>query len=353
MKIKKIQIYALLIFAVSVLSQDGPYLLFHTDLDSVITVISDISGRIIIDTLKTPLKVKVTKPGQSGFFEVPVNPTKIEGTCVYTELEDIFAVSDIEGNFSAFVEILNNNGIIDKELNWTFGKGHLVLNGDMVDRGEFVTQVLWLIRKLETEAEQKGGKVHYLLGNHDVMLMQGDDRYATEKYRDLAKKTGRKLKDYFGRDTYFGKWMRGKNAVEKIGETIFVHGGLSIELIKSDISIREVNELLRNNIDVPDSLLNEDSDLIFGSFGPLWYRGLITDQKKYEKIKITDLDKILDYYKADRIVAGHCIVDEVSDDFKGKVVRIDVDHYEEESCGIFIEKGKIYKAMKTGKRVEL
>jgi len=293
--------------------------------------------------------VGVQIPGTTEFFEAPAATVEPEKQWKFEEQEKLFAISDIEGNYNDFITILTNNGIIDENLNWNFGNGHLVLNGDLVDRGEFVTQVLWLVRKLEVEAEKSGGKVHYLLGNHDIMLMQGDTRYAVEKYHDLAKKTGRDLNDYFAPDTYFGSWMRSKNAVEKIGNTVFVHGGLSDSLLTYGISIEKINDIARRNIDVPDSLLGKEAEIIYGSYGPFWYRGLVTDNKKYDKIKKKELKKILAFYDADMIVVGHCVVDEVSEDFKGKVVRIDVDHYEAGSCGIFIENGIVYKTMKSGK----
>lgn len=343
----------LLLCANLILTQDGPYLLNYNAADSVILIRSDMDGTIFIDTLMTPGAVQVQLPGSEKYFKAAAGPPVPEKECVFAEPENLFAVSDIEGNFTDFVTILINNGIIDQELNWIFGKGHFVLNGDLVDRGEFVTQVLWLVKKLEAEAAEKGGKVHYILGNHDLMLMQGDDRYAAEKYHDLAERTGRELKDYFRQDTYFGKWMRGRNTAEKIGKTVFVHGGLSDSLLTYGLSLEKINDVARKNIDTPDSLLGKEAELLYGSFGPFWYRGLVTDHKKYEKLKNEELKKILAYYDAERIVVGHCIVDDVSNDFKGKVIRIDVYHYEAESCGIFIENGKVYKAMKSGERKKL
>ena len=86
--------------------------------------------------------------------------------------EKVVVISDIEGNFTGFYSFLRNNGIIDEKFNWSFGKGHLVLLGDFMDRGDHVTQVLWLIYKLEKEAMQAGGFVHFVLGNHELLNFQ-------------------------------------------------------------------------------------------------------------------------------------------------------------------------------------
>jgi hypothetical protein len=334
-------------------AQDGPYFFYTDKADSVISVSADLNNVISADTIKVPEIVRVQLPGSEEFFYTTLSENRKEEQFVFPEPDRLFAMSDIEGNFKDFVTILTNNGIIDDELKWSFGKGHLVLNGDFLDRGELVTQVLWLIYKLELEAEKAGGKVHYLLGNHEVMILQGDDRYAVEKYHDLAKQTGRTVKDYFAPDTHFGKWMRGRNVIEKIGRTIFVHGGLSDTLAQAGLSFEQINNISRMNIDKPDSLLSSEAGLISGTYGVLWYRGMVTDHKNYGRITNEKLDGVLSIYDADRIVVGHCIVEEVSSDYSGKVIRIDVDHYEEESCGIFIENGKIYKAMKSGERNNL
>jgi hypothetical protein len=77
--------------------------------------------------------------------------------------ETIVVLSDIHGQFDLAVEILKNNNIIDGHLNWSYGKGHFVIVGDIFDRGPKVNEMLWLIYKLEQQAKDKGGYVHFLL----------------------------------------------------------------------------------------------------------------------------------------------------------------------------------------------
>ncbi len=63
----------------------------------------------------------------------------------------ILALSDIHGEYDAFVDILQRAGVIDRQLRWTWGNGHVVINGDTFDRGTKVTECLWLIYRLEQE----------------------------------------------------------------------------------------------------------------------------------------------------------------------------------------------------------
>ncbi len=89
----------------------------------------------------------------------------------------IVAVGDIHGDLSSFQSILQTAQILDQTGNWTGGDSILIQTGDAVDRGSQSKQVLDLLMKLETQAPGKGGRVHSLLGNHEVMVMMGDLRY--------------------------------------------------------------------------------------------------------------------------------------------------------------------------------
>ena len=63
----------------------------------------------------------------------------------FTKVKNIAALSDIHGQYDLAVELLKNNKIIDKNLNWNYGKGHLVIVGDIFDRGNKVNEMLWLV----------------------------------------------------------------------------------------------------------------------------------------------------------------------------------------------------------------
>ena len=94
----------------------------------------------------------------------------------YKNVKKVAALSDIHGQFDLAVKLLVNNKIIDKKLNWRFGKGHLVIAGDIFDRGPKVHETLLLIYKLAQQAKKKGGRVHFLLGNHEYMVLHNDLR---------------------------------------------------------------------------------------------------------------------------------------------------------------------------------
>jgi len=100
----------------------------------------------------------------------------------FTDVDNICVISDIHGNFESYITLLKGASVIDGNLRWKFGKGHLVILGDIFDRGEKVTEILWHVFDLEKQALGAGGRVHLILGNHELMVLSGDLRYIHEKY---------------------------------------------------------------------------------------------------------------------------------------------------------------------------
>jgi len=231
-------------------------------------------------------------------------------------------ISDIEGNFEGFESILKGAGVIDSGFKWIFGSGHLVLNGDFFDRGLNVTECLWLIYKLETEAEIAGGKVHFILGNHEVMNLRGDHRYVRKKYFANADSLGLDYKLWYSADSELGRWLRSKNCIEKIGDYLFVHGGISPQLHGANMNISEINDHLRNIIDKPyDAGSSYLDSLVLRKHGPLWYRGMAESELSPDTLR-----NILTAFEAEKVIIGHTIFDNISYLYDENIIAIDLDH---------------------------
>ncbi|MBS9463923.1 metallophosphoesterase [Flagellimonas sp. 389] len=355
-------------------SLDGPYV--YTDKDSltIISVEQRKDASFFIKTTEIKRKKNQTfiskiNNSDKDEFAFALAKKYVVPDAVYEAQDKILVTSDIEGNFNTFYSLLLGNKVMDKNYNWIYGKGHLVICGDMFDRGTEVLPSLWLLYKLEQEAERAGGKVHYILGNHDVMNLYLDIRYVDEKYIDLARIVSGIEDDHkkayrflMSEKNELVKWIKSKNAVEKIGNNLFLHGGISEELVNTGLSIEDINTIVRKNLEhnpIKKPTSDEASKLVFSSMGPFWYRGLIKNSgSKYQKIKETALDRILGFYAVEHIIIGHTIVaDEVTSDFNGKVIRVDIKHPKEKFTGkshvLLIENGKYYKVSDTGKRMKM
>ena len=132
---KLLFIFSLLTYSFSQdnLISDGPYIFIDN---------GNLIEKEIIDN---QVFIKTLKPSQ---FDTLFYPSK----SIYKYVSKIAALSDIHGQYDLFITLLMNNEIIDKNLNWIFGKGHLVINGDIFDRGDQVNETLWFVYKLELQA---------------------------------------------------------------------------------------------------------------------------------------------------------------------------------------------------------
>lgn len=291
----------------------------------------------------------------------------------------MIAISDIEGNFNAFSSFLLNNKVINKDYSWIYGDGHLVLNGDFFDRGHNVNQVLWLIYKLEAEAEEQGGKVHFINGNHEVMNLKGDFSHAQHQYIEVAKQISNKKywneasQFLYAKDSELGGWLRTKNIIEKIGSYIFVHGGLNNKHVEQNLSISEINSIAKEYYNKQLKQISNDTkeSLVLSSYySPYWDRSLamswtyksmffMNDPFNAPTHKTTqaELEEILAFFGAEKIVIGHSVVDHVIADYNGKVIKIDVKHGTEKNSsytqGLLVENGIEYSVNGKGEKEKL
>ncbi|MDP8314529.1 MAG: metallophosphoesterase [Candidatus Celaenobacter antarcticus] len=319
---------------------DGPYI-FTQDSTMLVYEIDENNTLNSHKALRSDtFKVVVPNETHDIFYFTLQDSLKIYPAC-YPESNKIFAVSDIEGNFNALVSLLRGNGIIDENYNWSFGNGHLVINGDLVDRGEFVTQVIWLIYKLEQQAQAQNGMVHFILGNHEIMDIKGRTDYVQDKYIATAQMISKEdnpkkaLRNLFSEDSELGAWLRTKNSIELIGNIVFVHAGLSPELLEYNFSFQQINDSIRAYLGwQTGDIENDRARFLFSRYGPVWFRGMVMNYKDYYK-KNTDgqVDSILTNYQANTVVIGHTIVDSVSSDYNGKVIRIDIHQPSEKKTG--------------------
>ncbi len=336
---------------------DGPYVFRENKKLRIINI--NQHDEIVEAIVNNADSLIVRVPNQiPDHFYVKLKQNILSTPSVYEKSDKIFAVSDIEGNYYSFVNLLIGNNITDDNLNWVYGTGHLVLNGDFTDRGEYVTQVLWLIYKLEQEASAAGGHVHFILGNHEAMNLEGNFKYVLDKYKRLVLNLNIPEKDFYNDSNEMGRWLRSKNIVEKIGDILFMHAGMSKTMLNKKLSLEKINQIAQTNygVDLDNDILTIPN-LIFGRYGILWYRGLVTDYKYYPKATIQEVNNLLEYYQSAKVVVGHTIVDDISTDYNGKVVRIDIEHpgknSGQESKALLIENGILYKADITGKKIEI
>jgi hypothetical protein len=127
-----------------------------------------------------------------------------------------------------------------------------------------------------------------------------------------------------------GKWATRNPAIAKVGDTLFVHGGISAEYARLSLDAvnRRVAAAMAAGDDGPKSVLDDP-------LGPLWYRGLTGRDPAAEQIRATsppvahltieqELDTILNAYGAKHLVIGHTpSLQGIIIQYDGRLARID------------------------------
>jgi hypothetical protein len=340
---------------ISKAATDGPHVFYHKGKITIKSIVPKDSTVTVISNTYTKksdvpaLTCLLPEIGDKFTFQLrdslPIYPDQYEAP------SKILAISDMEGNFHGFKILLQGLNVIDSTFHWSFGKGHLVLIGDFFDRGLNVTEVLWLIYKLEEEALAAGGRVHFILGNHEILNLQGITQYVRNKYILNADLLQEPYQNWYSENTELGRWLRTKNAIEKIGDNIFCHGGISQDLVETGFSIHKVNTLARQFIGVPyEQITDEDGLKVFDTkTGIFWYRGIAKRQVQPE-----DVTKALEWAGGKRLIVGHTLVEDVTALYNGRVFCIDLYHEEYLRQGImkslWIEDGAFWGINSKGEK---
>lgn len=277
--------------------------------------------------------------------------------CVWKDIEKIIAVGDIHGDYDNFVKILKEAGLIDDTLKWTGGKTHFVQTGDIMDRGDCSKDVFDLIKRLEIEAEEAGGRVHMLLGNHEEMNITGivfrqpgyvspiqfasflPDDFRRKKENEFRKQLQKSpesgtnsdpslLESYieskwkrvmeddnkeefrrlyvntFNRE--YGRWILEHNSVMKINDIIFSHGGISERY--STWPLKKINDVLRQELNTYRLAYKRGIEprirrqILYMPDSPLWNRDFaLKDEKSYGPV----VDRILKNLDAKYMIIAH------------------------------------------------
>jgi hypothetical protein len=233
--------------------------------------------------------------------------------------ETVLALGDLHADLDNAEHALRLLGVLGADGHWAAGQATFVQTGDVTDRGPDSGAILALLRRLQGEAAAAGGRVVPLLGNHEVMNMQGDLRYVDPG--DVAAYGGDAARRAaFGPAGDDGRWLRTLDAVAVIDGTAFVHGGVTPEI--AALTLPVMNDAVRVGIDA-------STEIPLGKDGPLWYRGYVQEP---EDQACPRLEQALLTLGARRMVVGHTTRDDGRIQVRcgGRLAVIDTgiaDHY--------------------------
>src|SRR5690348_10292034 len=82
-----------------------------------------------------------------------------------------FAVGDVHGHRREVRAALAARGLVDDGGDWVGGDAQVWFMGDLMDRGPDGTGVVEDVMRWQRQAEDGGGQVTSLLGNHEVLAL--------------------------------------------------------------------------------------------------------------------------------------------------------------------------------------
>ena len=338
---------------------DGPYVFVNEQLQLESYWLCD--GAVISSTTKAvnfPLSVSACNMPASihAFSSVENKVVEFSGDF------PVAALSDFHGKYDLMIELLTNNNIIDENKNWAFGQGHFVITGDIFDRGDKVTEILWFLYDLEQQAKKAGGDIHLTLGNHEVMVLNGDVRYLHPKYVETAKQFKKPFEQLFSQSSVIGHWLRSKPVLVKVNNMLFAHGGFHPTLATEQRSLIEINTVFK------ESLIKAELDkpregfakFLHTTNGLVWYRGYFASdypegsKRRDTGATSTEIDLLLKHFDVEHLIVGHTSQKQIETRYQGRVIAID-SSIKRGSYGeiLFIEKGKKWRGSLSGKVLPL
>lgn len=224
----------------------------------------------------------------------------------WDDVKRVVAVGDIHGDLNALLKILVKKELIDRDGHWIGSDTHLVMMGDLINGSEYSKDILDYLIGLEKEAEYAGGKLHVLLGNHEVRLLFGDvESLSSRNLRSFAwdlderEEMEQRVNRYFySPNGKYAKWFQTKNTIVVINNVAFVHAGLKPEWFADKdaaTALELINSTVRYLIKRAKRLSVEDKNLTWtvglewqnlknkftfsGILGPIWDRGFGTRER--------------------------------------------------------------------------
>lgn len=164
---------------------------------------------------------------------------------------DVYAVSDVHADAERLATLLATHNLVtiaeDKTIHWCGGRSTLIVVGDVINKGPTSLGCIDLLRTLEAQALEAGGRVITSLGNHEAEFLANPYNRKAERshginreIRDAGDTPERFLRD----DNPRGHWLRTLPFGVRIGSWFFAHGGNS-----KGLTFAELQTYLQDDVD--------------------------------------------------------------------------------------------------------
>ncbi|EIN04810.1 Metallo-dependent phosphatase [Punctularia strigosozonata HHB-11173 SS5] len=279
----------------------------------------------------------------------------------------IVAVGDLHGDIGNAQKVLNMAGVVDQHGNWSGDIDFFVQTGDIIDRGDDTIKLYFWMDRLRDQARAAGGEVLSMLGNHEYMNLMSDWRYVypseiatfgSWQARQKMLATGRIGKSWAANYTTASRLplhpslgppntdyppppsspLLSEHPLSHAALS-FVHGGLAPaypDLTPFPSRINTIASSLLHKLQRQSSIppphpphpypglpagATTEEHRLYGSDGPLWYRGWAMDP---EETVCAAVDDVLEKTGTRRMLMGHTPnFEKIVSRCNGKIIIID------------------------------
>jgi len=326
-----------------------------------------------LNTLLNSLGTKnFEKDDLNNFYKYCPNHTYIP--TILPPQKRIIVIGDLHGDLDLTLRCLRLAQVIDNNLNWIGNNTVVVQTGDKIDgcrpmqnvnncrmdlnsyedyNADDDIKILELFYNLHKKAVKAGGAVYSLLGNHELMNVEGNLKYVSKKALEEFADYDDGIINFKEKFAYLSKVDRGivarKYAFKPgnkwatflactnigciiIGSFLFVHAGIVPEFI-NELGIKTNKDLVKINYLVRLWLLNliekEKINKIISDKGLFWDRILASmpnDTTNKHDVCKKYLDPVLKLFNVGNMVIGHTpqFLKNINSSCSGKLWKIDV-----------------------------
>jgi len=250
------------------------------------------------------------------------------------EYKRVIAVGDIHGDYKKLIKVLRHAKLIDKKNNWIGEDSILVQTGDLMNRGDDTKKIYELMIRIRDQAKMYGGIVYLLLGNHELLEVQGNHYFTTIGDYDSFGGFENREKE-FSIEGKFGQLIRKEmNITMIVDDIIFAHAGITSNYIEMGIDKinKRAHEILTNTPSYEElyKIIKEGKDYplytdpIFDRVNsPLWLRDFAINP---ESEICPEVEKALELSNTKRMVVGHTIqpYGHITSRCQNKLILIDI-----------------------------
>ncbi|MBO9565451.1 MAG: hypothetical protein J7621_21925 [Niastella sp.] len=274
----------------------------------------------------------------TGHFSLRLQQSSGNLPHTYPTSRRLFVVSGSKDQFRPFCHLLIKHKVVNQNLRWTFGEGHLVLFGNSHDHCTPDPNWWWFLYGLEQKARAKGGAVHFLPGPYELAQRNGPWQYEHPAYPPAAAKSRSPFTALYSANFELKQWLSSRNTVEKIGHLLFVHYDLLPLLVEKATSLTAFNALVR--------LLCAQQPASFATLPTL---ALPTEKD----LVVETVNKLLQQFNVMTLVTGNDLKSTTNSTFDGKLIHIGADYDNGNPSGVYIKRHHFLQADRKGTRIPI